>query len=146
MMPAVWEEIRRLEDRMDHLFRELMSSFSRAEEHFSTIAGVRSPFCDVQETDKEIIITAELPGVSKEDIKINATESSVEIEAEVKREAEEKNKGHLRSERQYSKFYRCLALPAEVDPSKAKATYKNGVLELRLPKVHAEKKTSIKVE
>jgi|Deesub1362A_J573_1020465.scaffolds.fasta_scaffold01683_5 HSP20 family protein len=146
MMPAVWEEIRRLEDRMNQLFRELWSSFPRAEERFPTITGVRSPFCDVQETDKEIIITAELPGVSKEDIKINATEHEVEIEAEVKREAEEKKAGYLRSERQYSKFYRCLALPAEVNPGKAKATYKNGVLELRLPKVHAEKKTSIKVE
>ncbi len=144
MMPSVWEEIRRLEDRMNQLFRELWSGLPR-EERF-TVAGVRSPFCDVQETDSEVIITAELPGVNKEDIKINATEHEVEIEAEVKREEEEKKAGYVRSERQYSKFYRCLTLPAEVDPSKAKATYKNGVLELRLPKVRAEKKTSIKVE
>ncbi len=146
MMPAIWEELRRLEDRMNQLFRELWSSFPRTEERFPGFAGVRSPFCDVQETDKEIIITAELPGVDKEDIKINATEHEVEIEAEVKREEEEKKEGYFRSERQYSKFYRCLALPAEVDPSKAKATYKNGVLELRLPKVKTETKTSIKVE
>ena len=144
MMPYVWEEIRRLEERMNQLFRELWSSFPR-EERFPA-EGVRSPFCDIQETEEEVIITAELPGVKKEDIRLNATEREVEIEAEAKREEEEKEAGYLRRERQYSRFYRSIALPAEVDPSKARATYKNGVLELRLPKVHAEKKTSIKVE
>ncbi|NOZ58736.1 MAG: Hsp20/alpha crystallin family protein [Euryarchaeota archaeon] len=145
MMPALWEELHRLEERMNQLFRELWS-IPRAEERFPGFAGVRSPFCDVQETEKEVIVTAELPGVSKEDIKINATEREVEISAEVRREEEEKKEGYLRRERQFSRFYRCLSLPAEVDPSRAKATYKNGVLELRLPKVKAEKKTSIRVE
>ncbi len=144
-MPAVWDELRRIEERMNQLFRELWS-IPRAEERFPSIAGVRSPYCDVQETDKEVIVTAELPGVSKEDIKINATEHELEISAEVKREEKEEREGFLRREREFSRFYRCLTLPSEVDPGRAKATYRNGVLEVRLPKVKAEKGTSIKVE
>ena len=130
MMPAVWDELRRIEERMNQLFRELWS-IPRAEERFPSIAGVRSPYCDVQETDKEVIVTAELPGVSKEDIKINATENSVEISAE-------------RNDRKYR---RVVALDAEVDPSTAKAKYNNGVLEIKFKlKSKPRKGVNIKVE
>jgi len=145
MMPAVWEEFRRLEERMNQLFRELMGGEGERR-FFTPFEGVRTPFCDVQETDSEVIITAELPGVSKEDIQINATENEVEIKAERRSEQEEKSGSYLRRERTHTSFYRRIALPAEVQAEKAKAKYRDGVLELRLPKKKARQKSQIKVE
>jgi len=147
-----WDEIRKLEERMNQIFRDFWTDTSRllpgsVETGISPYRGeVRTPFVDVQETDKEIIIGAEIPGVDKRDITINATEDSIEISAEVSTEAKEEKEGFLRRERRYGKFYRSLPLPSEVDPTKAKATYKNGILEIRLPKVGTSKKKTIKVE
>lgn len=154
-----YEEIRRMQRRMEKMFEDFwerpgwtrpalpgkrgeIEPFEGAEiyEHF------REPFTDVIETDKEVIVTAEIPGVEKSDIKISAAEDRVEISAETKREVKEEKKGYVRRERSYEKFYRALTLPAAVDASKAKASYKNGVLEVTLPKTEATKKTSVKVE
>lgn len=107
---------------------------------------VRSIYADIQETDTEIIIIAEIPGVKKDDININATEDTVEISAEVEKEKEEKELEYIREERRYKKFYRSFKLPVEVYAEKAKATYKNGILELRLPKKEGREKRSIKIE
>lgn len=149
-----FEEIRRLERKMNRLFEELwMERPLRAalpgarelapmEERF----GVREPFADVVETDKEVKVAVEIPGVDKKDIKIKTTENSIEISAETKREEKEEKKGYIRRERSYGKFYRAMTLPVKVDATKAKASYKNGVLEVTLPKTEEEKKTEIKVE
>jgi HSP20 family protein len=100
----------------------------------------------LQETDKEVIVTAEIPGVKKGDIDINLRDNGIEISAEAKHEAKEEKEGVLHSGRFYSKFYKFLSLPSKVHADKAKATYKNGVLEVKLPKTETEKKTTIKVE
>ena len=136
-----FEELRSLERRMSRLFEELLG-----ERPALRAPEVRQPFADIMDTGKEIKVTVELPGVDKEDIKINATENMLEIRAEVKREEEEKRGDYLRKERSYRMFQRSFSLPAEVDPSRAKATYRNGILEVTLPKVKEEKRTSIKVE
>jgi HSP20 family protein len=107
----------------------------------------RSMYADMKETDNEIIIEAELPGVKKDDININATEDSVEISAEAKTEEEtEEEHEYIRKEREQKKFYRAFTLPVKVNPEKSKATYKNGILELRLPKKETREKRSIKIE
>ena len=130
MMPAVWEEFRRLEERMNQLFRELMGGEGERR-LFTPFEGVRTPFCDVQETDSEVIITAELPGVSKEDIQINATENEVEIKAE----------------KEDRKYHRVIPLDTEVDPKSARAKYNNGVLEVKLKmKSKPSRGVSVKVE
>ena len=109
---------------------------------------VRTIYADMQETDNEIIIVAELPGVKKEDININATEDTVEISAEVKTEKEETEKEmeYIHREIIPKKFHRSFKLPVEIIPERAKATYKNGILELRLPKKESREKRSIKIE
>jgi HSP20 family protein len=137
-----FEELRNLERRMNRLFEELVGEYRPA----LLAPEVRQPFADIIDTGKEIKVTVELPGVDKENIQINATENMLEIKAEVKQEEEEKRGDYLRKERSYRMFQRSFSLPAEVDPSKARATYKNGVLEITLPKVKEEKKTNIKVE
>jgi HSP20 family protein len=106
----------------------------------------RSIYTDIKETDNEIIIEAELPGVKKDDININATEDRVEITAEAKTEETEEKREYIHKEREQKKFYRSFTLPVKVFPEKSKATYKNGILELRLPKKETREKRPIKIE
>lgn len=90
---------------------------------------------DVEEDDNVYNVRAEMPGVNKEDIQINIDGSHVSISAEVKREKEVKDGSRvLRSERYYGKVSRSFVLENEIDDSKAEAHYKDGVLELVLPK------------
>ncbi len=91
----------------------------------------RKPLVDVIETDDEVQVIAEMPGVSKDDIELNATETSLEI----------------RAESENRKYYEVVELPAEVDPDSAKARYNNGVLEVILKKKYPKKGgKKIKVE
>lgn len=146
-----YEELRRIEERMNRLFRDFWGGRHLALEgdigrHALVPFEYREPYADVQETDDEVIVTAEIPGVEKGDIKLRVQDSTLEISAEKKHEAEERKKDFYLAERSYSKFYKALNLPAKVLSEKAKATYKNGVLEVRLPKAEPQKKTTIKVE
>lgn len=151
----IFEEIRKIERRLNRLFDDLWHSWSSG--RISALPGAeeaeeikvmpyREPLTDIIENEKEIKIIAEIPGVEKSDIKINATQDSIEISAETKKEEEEKGKGYARRERRYTKFYRSFTLPKPVIPEKAKASYKNGVLEITIPKAEEEKKTTIKIE
>lgn len=147
-----FEEIRRIEERMNRLFREFWGGrpLALVGEDFGRHSLVpydyREPYADIQETDDEVIVTAEMPGVDKSDINLRVSDGKLEISAEKKHETEEKKRDFYLAERSCSKFYKVLTLPAKVLEDKAKATYKNGVLEVRLPKAETEKKTTIKVE
>ncbi|PYJ13800.1 MAG: hypothetical protein DME93_02085 [Verrucomicrobia bacterium] len=92
------------------------------------------PQVDVTETDKEIKVSAEIPGVEPKDIDVSVEDGVLTIKGEKKYEREEKEKGQYRMERSYGSFERAIELPAEVDESKAKAEFKKGVLRLTLPK------------
>ena len=90
---------------------------------------------DVAEDDKGYVVTAELPGVNKEDIAVSIDGATVSVSAEVKQEKEAKEGGKvLRTERYYGSVTRSFTLPAEVDVAKADAAYEKGVLTLTLPK------------
>ena len=106
----------------------------------------REALTDVWESDDEVVVTMELPGVKKEDIKINVTPRTLEVKAEQKEESKEESEGGIRIERAYKGFYKVVDLPTEVKTDEVKATYNNGVLEVRLPKAHKEKKKEVKVE
>lgn len=90
---------------------------------------------DVAEADKAYTVKAEIPGVKKEDIQVSIEGNQVSISAEVKQEKEEKEgKKLVRSERYYGRQYRSFSLAHDIDESKAEAEYKDGVLQLTLPK------------
>ena len=90
---------------------------------------------DVAEADKAYTVEAEIPGVKKEDIQVSIEGNQVSISAEVKQEKEEKEgKKVVRSERYYGKQYRSFSLAHPIDEAKAQAEYKDGVLQLTLPK------------
>ncbi len=84
--------------------------------------------------NKEIKVSAEIPGVEPKDIDVSVEDGILTIKGEKKYEREEKEKGQYRMERSYGSFERTIELPAEVDESKAKAEFKKGVLRLTLPK------------
>jgi len=106
----------------------------------------REPISEVWETDDEVIAVIELPGVEKEDIDLRVTSRTLEVKAERKEETkEEKDKARF-EERAYKGYYITLSLPTDVNPDEVKATYKNGVLEVRIKKAHKEEKKKVKIE
>lgn len=144
MWRDTFEELRNLEMRMNQLFDELMGERIGLPAAPAKL-GVREPYADIIETDREVKVTIEIPGVDKKDIDLNATENSLEVSAEMKEEEKEEKEGYIRKERRYNKYYRAFALPEEVDPTKAKTTFKNGILQIVLPKKRIEERTTIKV-
>jgi HSP20 family protein len=105
------------------------------------------PKIDLKETDKEIIINAEIPGVDKKDIKVDASENLLTISFEKKQEKDEKGKNgwHI-TERRYGSFSRTITLPQTVKSDGAKASYKDGVLKIILPKQKETRKNEIKID
>jgi len=93
-----------------------------------------APQVDVTETDKDVKVCAEIPGVDAKDIDVSVEDGTLRIRGEKKYEREENEKGQYRMERSYGSFERAIPLPVEVDEAKAKAEFKNGVLRLTLPK------------
>ena len=103
------------------------------------------PRVDVAESEREFTVTAELPGLSKEDIAVTLEDDVLTIEGERKHEEEQKDKQFYRRERAYGTFKRSFGLGAEVDAAKISANYKDGVLILTLPKSEKAKPRQIKV-
>jgi len=101
--------------------------------------GAWGPSLDLVESDNELTVTAELPGVNPKEIEVNVTGNTLTIRGEKKQEREEKGKDFHRVERHYGSFHRSVELPVAVDADQVKAEYKDGVLTLRLPK-HPEAK------
>jgi HSP20 family protein len=147
-----WDDFRRFEEIMNRMFEEFWGRPSRrrllpsGERGAVVPAEYREPFIDVIETDKEVTATAEMPGLEKQDIKLNLTEDRLEISAETKHEEKKEEKGYVYRERSSGSYYRAISLPSPVDPDKAKASYKNGVLEIKMPKTEVKKKTPLRIE
>ncbi len=102
----------------------------------------------MDEGDK-YVINADMPGVQKEDIKLNVTDNAIEISAQHKEEEEEKKKNYVRKERKEVSYYRTLSIPEKVDSLKAKAKMNNGILNIEIPKTTPTpkpKSTSIPVQ
>jgi HSP20 family protein len=105
-----------------------------------------SPLVDITEDEKEYVIKAELPDVKKEDIKLTVEDNVMSISGERKYEKEEKGKKYHRVERAYGSFLRSFTLPDAADGSTVSAEYKDGVLNVRLPKSEKAKPKSIEVK
>ena len=145
------DDFRRFEEMMNRMFEEFWGRpaarrlLPSGERGAVVPAEYREPFIDVIETDKEVIATAEMPGLEKQDIKINVSEDRLEISAETKREEKKEEKGYIYRERRSGSYYRAITLPSPVDSDKSKASYKNGVLEIKMPKTEIKKKTPLKI-
>ena len=100
--------------------------------------GVTFPTVDIFEDGNDVVVKAELPGMRKEDIEVNIADDVITISGEKKTEEKVEKKDYYRLERSFGSFTRTLRLPAETQTDKAKASFKDGVLEVKIPKTEAE--------
>jgi HSP20 family protein len=95
--------------------------------------AVWAPEIEVFDREGEFVVRADLPGLKKEDVRVELTENALILEGERRKEHEERREGFYRSERSYGRFSRAVPLPEGVDTEKVEAEFKDGVLEVRLP-------------
>jgi len=136
-----WADWDRVFDNFRREFERTLTSFPAMNLQPMSISSIS---CDVLDKGDHYVINAEMPGVSKEDIKLNASDNNVEISAEHKEESEEKKKNYIRKERKTLSYYRSLPLPEKVDSSKAKAKMNNGILTVEIPKINPTPKPKSK--
>lgn len=108
--------------------------------------GIVTPSVDVYEEKDDIVVKAELPGMDKSDIQVNISDSELTLKGEKKKEEKVEEKGYYRCERSYGAFARSVQLPKDVQADKVKASFKNGILEVRLPKSEEAKAKEIKIK
>ncbi len=106
----------------------------------------RIPRVDVIDRDEEVLVRAEMPGVDKKDLDISVSDNMVTIKGSTWREEKEEKGDYYRCEISRGAFTRTVALPADVDSDRAKAQFRDGILELTMPKVETSKRRTIKVE
>lgn len=144
MTLAKWEPLREIEDIFDRYARAFSWPLKRGQELMTT--GEWSPRVDISENDMEFIIQAEIPDVKKEDVKVTVDQGVVTIEGERKKEKEDKGKKFHRVERHYGSFVRSFTLPENIDETNVKASYKDGMLNLRIPKTQEKKPKAIEIK
>lgn len=141
------DEFGQLFDRFfeDFWRRPFPSLFGR-EGWWPTEISTRLPSLDVYEDKDHVVVKAEIPGMKKEDIEVNILGDLLTIKGEKKKEEEVKEQDYYRRERSYGSFARNVSLPCEVKGDEVKASFKDGVLEVRMPKTEEAKKKSITVK
>ena len=140
-----WNPFRELEDMQTRLNRFFPEGWPRRTENDGPFFADWAPPVDIEETDGEYLIKAELPDVRKEEVKVQVLEGVLTIEGERKHEKEEKGKRFHKVERAYGKFVRQFALPTEVEADKVKAEFKEGMLNVHLPKTAEAKPKTVDV-
>jgi len=120
---------------LEHFFGALRPSFARE--------GALRPWVDVYETEDEVVVKMEVPGVKKEDLDVTLGEREVTVKGECRKDEEVEESGYYRRERRYGQFSRSVRLPARVIPEETKARFEDGVLELRARK-HPEEKQKVR--
>lgn len=141
-----WDPFKELEDVSNRLNR-LFGRAGSTEESDQNMLAVAdwSPSVDISETDDAYLIKGEIPGVKKEDVKVTVQDGMLTIQGERKMEKEEKNKKFHRVECSYGNFVRSFRMPDDADETKVKAEFKDGMLNVTLPKSEKAKSKSINV-
>jgi HSP20 family protein len=144
-----WSPLKELEDMkrdMDRMFDELFAGrrprWNKPEEELTVII----PAAELFDRQNTLVLRAELPGVSKEDIDLTITKEAITIKGELKRDDEVKAEDYFIAERLYGSFSRTVQLPFEIDEEKVDATFKNGILEVVMPKKEDAKPKETRIE
>lgn len=147
LRPSTWlTPFVRMEDVMEDFIRR---PFGRTfwPNMPGTIEDVEmSPSVDIYEEGDHIVLKSELPGISKEDLDIKLTDDTITISGEKKKEEKIERKNYYRLERSFGSFKRSFALPSDVQSDKAKASFKDGILEVTIPKSDEAKKKEKKIK
>ena len=141
--------MRRFGEEMDRMFGDIglgRDWLSPVIERAKLPAGLWSPQVEMFERDSQLVLRADLPGLTKDDVDVEFSEHGITIEGERKNEHDENGEGYFRSERSYGKFFRRVPVPEGVDIEKAQATFDNGVLEITMPAPKREEQTPRRLE
>jgi HSP20 family protein len=136
--PSIWHEMRRMQDEMEKLNNEFSPRYAQSTRSY--------PAVNIWADEESAIITAEIPGVSKDELDIDVTGDTLTVSGARKSEDLPEGTKYHRQERSYGEFSRSIRLPYTVDVNKVKASFKNGILEVTLPRVEAEKPKKIVVK
>lgn len=136
----IFGDLTRMQEEMNRFFDDFFG-----EQRRGLAEGAWLPAVDVSETDSELMVRAELPGMSHEDIEINVQDNILTLKGEKKQEKKEEKENFHRLERSYGSFSRSFSLPAGVKPDDIKATFKDGVLQVTLPKAEEAKPKKIAI-
>jgi HSP20 family protein len=139
-----FRELSTIQERMNQLFEDFVGRTRGAREGELGV-GAWAPSVDIRESDDEFIVTAELPGLEKDQVNVEYKDGVLTLRGERKQEREVKEENYHRMERSFGAFHRSFTLPGAIDEEKIGAKMKNGVLEIRLPKKEAAKPKQIKV-
>lgn len=131
LLPRRWDDFWK---HHEGLLGELFQLESFLKEPFRLLQGERYPAVDIEETDTEYRIKADVPGYSKDNLEIELRDNLLKISGKMEAEERIEQKGMLRQERRVGQFQRAFQLPDDIDVEGAEATFKNGVLEIKLPK------------
>ncbi len=162
-LPSLWAGspfalMHRFAEEMDRLFEDFDLGFGLRRPRFARLGrelrrrekelaqAVWSPQVDVLEREGQFVVRADLPGLTKDNIKIEITDDTLTIQGERQEKEEEKREGYYRSECSYGSFYRAIPLPEGVDTAKASATIRNGVLEVTIPAPKHEEARGRRIE
>ncbi|WP_243269978.1 Hsp20/alpha crystallin family protein [Thermanaerosceptrum fracticalcis] len=122
---------------LDYLTRDMANFLERSP--FRLAYGPAGPKVDVYQTDTEVVVKAEIPGVAKEDLHVYVDENSVRLSGQTRKSNEFKDENVFRTERYYGSFSRTIPLPVEIKSDEAQAQYKDGILTIKVPKVEPAK-------
>lgn len=139
-----FSDLENLQREMNRLF-----DFSLARQGYddtSLLGGHWAPAIDIYDSKDNIVVKADLPGLNKDEIVVSIQENILTISGEKKRESKIKEDDYFREERFYGSFHRAITLPTQVDRTKVQASFKDGVLELTLPKKEEAKPQQIKID
>ncbi len=139
-----FREMSALQERMNRLFSDVRAQAPvRGEE---IVQGAWIPAVDIFETNEAIVLKAELPGITAQDISVEVKDNTLTLKGEKKFEKEVKEENYHRVERSHGSFQRAFTLPGTIHQEKVKAKFKDGILEITLPKVEEAKPKQVKVE
>ncbi|MFP4158851.1 MAG: Hsp20/alpha crystallin family protein [Desulfosalsimonas sp.] len=139
-----WTTLPTLQDRINRVFDDMFPATGEGGEDFGFFEW--RPSVDTYEKDGAVMVKAELPGVKKDDVSIDVNNNVLSIKGERKDEENVEENNYYRRERFYGKFQRAFTLPDNVDTEKIEATFKDGVLEVKVPKTEESKGKKIEIK
>ena len=141
-----WRPARTLEEEMEDMLDRFERAFGLPWRGAIVETRGWGPLVEMVDRKDEVLMRAELPGVEKEDIRVSVTGDLLTIEGERKQEEEVKAEDYYCCERSYGRFYREITLPAEIQKEKISSEYKEGILEIHMPKAEEVKPKEIEIE
>ncbi len=136
-----FDEMMTLRESMDRLFEEFFTRRPRA-----AAPLVWQPAVEIFETESDVVVKAELPGIDPKSVAVTITPEGLTIKGDAKLEQEEKGRNYYRRELRYGAFQRTVPLPTEVKSDETKATFRHGILEVKVPKAERVKPRTVKVD